>query len=289
MHDIRSSFVAGEGLRKGSPVARKDSKARDEALTGSLTAISIPRSESRISNHRTEDRQPNLVDAATLVFRDERLDVSVVNVSSMGTMIRSDVDAIIGETVEIQFADCNRIRAAVRWVKAGKIGLEFEERTEIIASARTQETIARPHLQLVPSEASTGDAKKDRALALRAARQGLIWNGTLYWTFEALNVRVRNISPEGAMVDCDRDVPVGAQVRLNLSEAGTLECNVRWSRGGQVGLCFNEKFDLKQLARAKPAGFVAAATTLHEDERKKGSRSIAALWNRALYGRPGRN
>lgn len=288
MHDIRSSFVPGQGLRKDSPIARKASKAREESLTGSLTAISIPRTESRISNHRSEDRQPNLVDAARLVFRRERLDVDVVNVSSMGAMIRSDVDAIIGETVEIQFADCNRVRAAVRWVKDGKIGLEFEERTEIIASARTQDSIARPHLALVPAAESTGDAKKDRALALRAARQGLIWNGTLYWTFEALNVRVRNISPEGAMVDCDRDVPIGAQVRLNLAEAGTLECDVRWSQGGQVGLRFKDRFDLRQLARAKPAGFVAAATTLHEDEKKKASRSIAALWNRAVYGKSGR-
>jgi hypothetical protein len=288
MHDIRSSFVAGEGLRKASPVAHKAAKPKEEVLTGSLTAISIPRSESRISNHRTEDRLPNLVDAACLVFRRERLDVEVVNVSSMGTMIRSDVDAIIGEAVEIQFADCNRVRAAVRWVKDGKIGLEFEERTEIIASARTQERIARPHLELVPTAESTGDAKKDRALALRAARQGLVWNGTLYWTFEALNVRVRNISPEGAMIDCDRNVPAGAQVRLNLAEAGTLEAEVRWSNGGQVGLKFKEKFDLRQLARAKPAGFVATATTLHEDEKKKASRSIAALWNRAVYGKTGR-
>lgn len=285
MHDIRSSFVPGEGLRKDSPVARKTGKLREEGESGSLTNVSIPRSESRTSNHRSEDRQPNLVDAAWLVFRRERLDVEVVNVSSMGTMIRSDVDAIIGETVEIQFADCNRVRAAVRWVKDGKIGLEFEERTEIIASARTQETIARPHLQLVPAADSTGDAKKDRALALRAARQGLVWNGTLYWTFEALNVRVRNISPEGAMVDCERDLPVGAQVRLNLAEAGTLECDVRWSQGKQVGLRFKERFDLRQLARAKPAGFVAAATTLHPDENKKGMRSIAALWNRAVYGK----
>jgi hypothetical protein len=288
MHDIRSSFVAGEGLRKGSPVARKTSKPREESLTGSLTAISIPRSESRISNHRTEDRQPNLVDAAMIVFRRQRYHVEVVNVSSMGTMIRSDVDAIIGEAMEIQFADCNRVRAAVRWVKDGKIGLEFEERTEIIASTRTQDSIAKSHLTLVPSEEPTGDVKKDRALALRAARQGLVWNGTLYWTFEALNVRVRNISPEGAMIDCDRDVPVGSQVRLNLAEAGTLESEVRWSNGGQVGLKFSEKFDLRQLARAKPAGFVAAATTLQEDD-KKGSLSIAALWNRALYGKSSRS
>jgi hypothetical protein len=287
MHDIRSSFVAGEGLRKDSPVARKEARLREESLAGSLTGISIPRSESRTSNHRSEDRQPHLVDAGTLMLRRRKLEVEVVNVSSKGAMVRSDEEAFIGETVEIQFADCNRIRATVRWVKDGRIGLEFEERTEIIASARTQDSIARPHLALVPSGEPSGDLRKDRALALRAARHGLVWNGTLYWTFEALSVRVRNISPDGAMVDCDRDVPEGAQVRLNLAEAGTLECIVRWSSGGQVGLKFNEKFDLRLLARAKPAGFVAAATTLHEDESKKRAMSIASLWSRAIYGKRG--
>lgn len=289
MHDIRSSFVAGEGLRQGSPIARKKGKPREDS-SGSLTAIAIPRTESRVSNHRTEDRQPNLVDAAVITFRRSKYDVEVVNVSSKGTMIRSDIDALIGETLDIQFADCNRTRATVRWVKDGKIGLEFDQQTEIIANVRTQSEIARPHLALVePEEAnSVEQTKKDRALAMRAARQGLVWSGTLYWTFEALSVHIRNISPEGAMIDCDRDVPVGAQVRLNLAEAGTLECEVRWSKGGQVGLKFHQKFDLRQLARAKPAGFVAAATTLQEDEKKRAT-SIGALWNRALYGKSGRS
>ena len=287
MHDIRSSFVAGEGLRKDSPVARKQSKAREESLAGSLTAISIPRSESRTSNHRSEDRQQNVVDAATLTLRRRKLEVEVVNVSSKGAMVRSDEEAFIGEFVDIRFADCNRIQATVRWVKDGKIGLEFEERTEIIAGARTQEEIARPHLALVPAAAPSGDARKDRAMVMRAARQGLVWNGTLYWTFEALTVRVRNISPDGAMVDCERDLPVGSEVRLHLAEAGTIESRVRWSQGGQVGLHFREKFDLTRLARAKPAGFVGATPALSAAERKKQARSIGALWNRAFGGRSG--
>jgi hypothetical protein len=287
MHDIRSSFVAGEGLRKDSPIARKGSKSREESLAGSLTGISIPRSESRTSNHRSEDRRPNLVDAATLTLRRRKLDVEVVNVSSKGAMIRSDEEAFIGEFVDIRFADCNRIQATVRWVKDGKIGLEFEERTEIIAGARIQEEIARPHLSLVPAAAPSGDPRKDQALVMRAARQGLVWNGTLYWTFEALTVRVRNISPEGAMVDCERDLPVGSEVRLNLAEAGTIASVVRWSQSGQIGLSFDEKYDLTQLARARPAAFVGAMPTLSAAERKKQARSIGALWNRAFGGRAG--
>ena len=287
MHDIRSSFVAGEGLRKDSPVARKQCRPREESLAGSLTAIAIPRSESRTSNHRSEDRRPDLVGGATLTLRRRKLEVEVLNVSSKGAMIRSDEEAFIGEYVDIRFADCNRIQATVRWVKDGRIGLEFEERTEIIAGARVQEEIARPHLSLVPPAAPSGDARKDKALVMRAARQGPVWNGTLYWTYEALSVRVRNISPDGAMVDCERDLPVGSEVRLNLAEAGTLESVVRWSQGGQIGLSFNDQFDLTQLARVRPAAFVGAMPNLSAAERKKQARSIGALWNRAFRGGQG--
>jgi hypothetical protein len=91
------------------------------------------------------------------------------------------------------------------------------------------------------------------------------------------------------MLDCSNDIPVGSTVRLNLSEAGTLEGEVRWSRGGQVGMRFFQKFDLQQLARAKPAGFVAAATTLPEEGEKGGySDALAALWNKTMYFRSGR-
>jgi hypothetical protein len=215
--------------------------------------------------------------------------VGVVNVSSKGIMIRCDVEAFIGEDVDIQFADCNRTRATVRWVKDGKIGLEFEEQTEIIASARTQEAIRRPHLHIVPDAEAADEPAKHRALASRAARLGLVWGGTLYWTYEALTVKVRNISPNGAMLDCDTDVPVGAQIRLNLAEAGTIEGEVRWSQGGQIGVRFNQKFDLQSLSRAKPAGFVAAATTLPEDEVGTYAKTLAGLWNRAMYFKSGRS
>ena len=283
MHDIRSSFVPGEGLRKDSPVARKRGKPRDESLAGSLTGIAIPRSESRTSNHRSEDRQPNLVSDAALTIRRRKVDVEVVNVSSKGAMLRSTEEAYIGERVTIRFADCNRLVATVRWVKDGRVGLEFDEQTEIIANAKVQAAVRRPHLALVETEAAQ-PSEKQRALASRSARLGLIWSGTLYWTYEAISVKVRNISPTGAMLDCEHDIPVGDQIRLNLAEAGTLEGEVRWSRGGQAGVRFYHRFDLQRLACARPAGFVAAATTMPEDkEGATYSDALAALWNKTMY------
>ena len=49
----------------------------------------------------------------------------MLNISSRGTMIESDVSPRLGESVMIHFAGCSPIYAFVRWAKDGRIGLNF--------------------------------------------------------------------------------------------------------------------------------------------------------------------
>ena len=65
-------------------------------------------------------------------------------------------------------------------------------------------------------------------------------------------MRLRNISAGGALVDVECDYVEGAQVMLDLGEAGDLDATVSWSHGGQAGLRFREPFDLAALAKARP-------------------------------------
>lgn len=74
---------------------------------------------------RSETRQEGLIDCATLVFRGAVYVVPVVNISSRGTMIESDVIPRLGESVTIRFAGCSPIYAFVRWARDGRIGLNF--------------------------------------------------------------------------------------------------------------------------------------------------------------------
>lgn len=91
----------------------------------------IPRTERREVNgrlgidERTEPRRDDLINSAVLTFRDARYDVPVLNISSRGTMIESDIAPRIGETVSIQFEACDRIGGFVRWVRDGRIGINF--------------------------------------------------------------------------------------------------------------------------------------------------------------------
>lgn len=240
MHEVRTSLSGAS-----TPlVATKRGVKRD--TEASLTAIPVKRTESRSTNQRSEDRRRDLVDRTTLYFRRQKIDVAVVNVSSQGLMIDADIEPRIGETLDIQFADCNRTKSIVRWVRDGRVGLEFIEETIILASLKVKEHI-------FGAVAGGGDPPALRQIHTRSKRHGLTWTGTLYWTFEAYSVRLRNISASGAMLEGECMIAPAEKIRLNLAEAGTVAGEVRWCQGGQIGVSFDEKYDLKRLADAKPA------------------------------------
>lgn len=60
--------------------------------------------------------------------------------------------------------------------------------------------------------------------------------------------RVRNLSATGLMADCERPVPVGARIELELRGVGRVSGNVVWSRDHKIGVAFDEEID-PQLAR----------------------------------------
>ena len=74
---------------------------------------------------RSEPRQEGVVDSATIYFRGTPQCVPVLNISSRGTMIESDIAPRLGETILVEFPECSRIHAFVRWARDGRIGLNF--------------------------------------------------------------------------------------------------------------------------------------------------------------------
>ncbi|TFI59023.1 EAL domain-containing protein [Sphingomonas parva] len=87
----------------------------------------------------------------------------------------------------------------------------------------------------------------------RPPRHRLIRMGRIHVADEELAVRLRNISAGGAMIECDRDLAPETKLLLDLDEAGQLPAQVRWCQSGQVGLCFEDEFELRRLARLRPA------------------------------------
>ena len=96
-------------------------QGKNLALAGDI----VPRTQPRLVEQRSEPRHSDVVERAIIVFRGQEYLVPVVNISSRGTMVESDILPRIGESVSVQFEHCTRMQAFVRWVRDGRLGLNF--------------------------------------------------------------------------------------------------------------------------------------------------------------------
>ncbi len=78
-----------------------------------------------VAERRSEARHEGLIDSARVFFRGLPYPVGVINISSRGTMIESTLQPRLGEPVLVEFPECCRIHAFVRWARDGRIGLNF--------------------------------------------------------------------------------------------------------------------------------------------------------------------
>jgi hypothetical protein len=248
MHELRSTILSGES-RPESPVARKAKAKREASAPGGLTRIAIKRLEARVTDQRLEDRHYGAVERSSIVFRRRRHEADVVNVSSRGAMIVAEIEPRIGEKIDIRFSEANRTRCVVRWVRDGRIGLEFVDETIFWETGGPGPVF---HYEQPAPEASSTPAV--HVAVDREPRQTLLRAGTLYWSGISIPVRLRNISEGGARVESGRELCAGAEVELDLGDGNFAIAEVRWSNDGQVGLRFAETFDLEALAPSHSSG-----------------------------------
>ncbi len=85
----------------------------------------VTRHRPPVVEQRCEERHEGVVESATLYFRGSEHHVPVINLSSRGTMIESDIAPRLGESVVIRFDGYSPMHAFVRWIRDGRIGLNF--------------------------------------------------------------------------------------------------------------------------------------------------------------------
>jgi diguanylate cyclase (GGDEF)-like protein len=91
----------------------------------------------------------------------------------------------------------------------------------------------------------------------RPPRQGLLKVASLQFNGMSMPVRVRNISTGGALLECDRALPIESEVQLDLPGCGNLGGSVRWSESKRMGIQFEDEFDLRRLVPGKGKSFGA--------------------------------
>jgi hypothetical protein len=303
MNDFRKKLL-GEGqpeerlLRSKAPKAVPSRAAEEE----SFADLAIPRAAVRAANHRDGDRHRLGEEDAVLVHEGEKRAVVLINLSGGGAMIEPAGALKLWDRVDLELGETNRLEAVVRWIRADRAGLEFAHETQIDApSDEVAETLRAVIRRSFPDVALEADAsagapegESDEAargeegspsseeLADRDVRHPLIWSGLIHFNHDSTPVRLRNISHGGALIESSSAFPVGAELLLDLGEAGAIFSSVHWARGDQIGLKFHTPYDLRRLANARPE--VAPARWTAPDylrESRSDNSPWASQWGRS--------
>lgn len=293
MNSIREQIFGGERSERRSLLGTK----RKKGAGSGLTSVSIPREETRTSDSREGDRHRLTEEKVTLKIGRKGHKVELVNLSGGGAMIAGEIGAKIGDKAELHLGEGATLECAVRWIKNGRLGLEFAHETRIDCAPRErahllQQVIARSFPETHVEVAAPEAPDRPQPVAVEAPTDGsehrgdfrhpLIWSGHIHYDFDSTPVRLRNISTTGALIECPVPLPVGAEPLLDLGEAGSIFARVSWACGDQVGLAFQTEFDLSELVKSRPdltAPSWDAPSYLRQDQ-KAGGTPWDDPWNR---------
>jgi PilZ domain-containing protein len=254
--NIRAEIIRGEGKR---PILKEKRIRKSEAKA--LTDIAIAREESRRTNNRDQDRFRLTGAKFEVTYHGADFDAEVINLSGGGAMIAVDLLPNIGERLHLRLGEDGAIECAVRWIKGGRLGLEFAHETQLQCSDDEQAALLRdvisrdfPEAKFAskPAGEAPGAPEPDSPDQRSATRHPLIWWGDLHHGSHSWHVRLRNISASGALVECPGQLYIDSEVLLDMGKAGALAASVSWVVGDHVGLKFEEPFDLRRLAQSKP-------------------------------------
>jgi hypothetical protein len=257
----RNSFRAAVLHGEKKPLVVTDKNPCSEGEHDALDGVRVPRAETRRADHRAGDRHRLEGETASVIREGNSHRVEILNLSRGGAKIRCNFKPHLWEMVELRFGEGPGLEAAVVWIKDGCIGLEFAHETRLDCSPEQRDALLLAVIQrsfpdeirLELPELLLGEESEEEELGARdEKRHPLIWKGEILYAHDTNPVRIRNVSAGGALVDIAVDYPLGAEVLLDLGDAGQFFVTVQWVCGDQAGLRFVQPFDMACLANARP-------------------------------------
>ena len=254
--NIRARIFGGKA-EEASLVQTKKPKG---AKADTLNSVSVAREEYRRGDTRDGDRHRLPDQRVRVTHGKEDHEVQLVNLSGGGAMVEGDFEPKLWDRVDLHLGENGSIECAVRWIKGQRVGLEVAHETRLDCSAGEQAKVLRAVIAK-----SFPDVEFDEAAAIADAeapppadenrggkRHPLIWSGSLHHDFQTTPCRLRNISETGAMIETGAPLRVGAEPMLELGDSIHLSTTVAWVVGDTAGLSFTKRFDLQELAGARP-------------------------------------
>ncbi|HEX6741653.1 MAG TPA: PilZ domain-containing protein [Sphingomicrobium sp.] len=256
--NIRAKIFGGQP--DPDPVVQ--AKTPKGAKADALNSISVRREETRRGDTREGDRHRLPDEQIRVTHNGDSHDVQLVNLSGGGAMIAGPFEPMLWDRVELHLGENGTIECAVRWIKGGRVGLEFAHETRLDCSAGQRVDVLRAVIAKsfpdVEIETAADHAPVPASEELRSdKRHPLIWSGVLHHDFQTTPCRLRNISETGAMIESSAALRVGTEPMLQLGGEIQLDTRVAWVAGDTAGVRFAKPFDLTNLAAARPE--VAAA------------------------------
>lgn len=113
--------------------------------------------------------------------------------------------------------------------------------------------------------AHTGDTGHEQDEVVRGdVRDSLFLRGTVsLGTHPAAEVRIRNLSPGGCLVESALPASVGSRVSILLPNVGTQAGVVAWAGAGRFGITFANTIDPAKVRRRVSVPFVVPASVTH--------------------------
>ncbi|MGE5952052.1 MAG: PilZ domain-containing protein [Qipengyuania vulgaris] len=250
----RKDIVAEPAETRADVIIQKKRRKQVPNAKG-LGAVSIARNGPRAVHQRNEDRHVLRGTKATADIAGEIHEVSILNLSSNGVMIAYDGALLIGEQVYLTIEECAPITTAVRWLRGGRVGLEFIAETVIIAEAGVQDYIVKTIHREAEETGTAGTLKIGTEQRDTSKRHPLVFIGKVRWPGGEATARLRNISSSGAMIALSdiTELAKGDALNLSLVNAGDIAARIRWVADRQFGLQFDQPFDVSLLVNENAA------------------------------------
>jgi hypothetical protein len=230
------------------------------ARVDTLNSVSVRRETRRASNARAEDRHRLADERARITHNGIDYEVELINLSGGGAMIAGSAELSLWDHVNLHLGDHGDIECAVRWIRDDRVGLEFAHETRLDGPSDQIAIVLRhviertfPHITFPTNDALPLPKEEWTDEHRNAARHPLIWNGVLHHDYQSTDIRIRNISETGAMIELGEAIRVGSEPLLELSAAVSLSATVEWAVGDQAGLRFHQPFDMQMLAESRPS------------------------------------
>ena len=105
------------------------------AKADELDSIPVPRESRQRSDSRAEDRHRLLNERARVTHDGAHHEVELINLSGGGAMISGALKPLLWDRLDLHLGTHGDMECAVRWIRDGRIGLEFAHETRLDWSA----------------------------------------------------------------------------------------------------------------------------------------------------------